>query len=84
MLAEPLYEVTKPERFLGGKGVNFFSLNTSRTAIFKQTDFAGTVTCPRFGSRCGTEDAPLVNSGIKEEYFFDSMKISPAALSLLN
>ena len=43
-----------------------FSRLIDLPAIFKPTDFAGTVACPAgFVSQHGTEDAPIVNSGIK-------------------
>jgi hypothetical protein len=69
----------------GGGGREFFIL-TPHTAIFKPTDSVGIVACPaRFESRRGTEDAPLISSGKRMiSKFFDSIKISPAALFLLN
>jgi hypothetical protein len=52
-----------------GEWVGIFFFLIPHTAIFKLTNLAGTVACPaRFGSRLGTEDAPLVSSGIKDEF----------------
>jgi hypothetical protein len=49
------------EKFVknGNMNKNFFFI--PHTAIFKPTDFAGTVSCPAiFGSWHGTKDAPLL------------------------
>ncbi len=40
-------------------------------AILKPTNFAGPVSCPaKFGSRYGTENTPLVNSGIEDGFIY--------------
>ncbi len=62
MLVQMTRYTRNTNRYISNAGGwdGIFFLNKALAAIFKPTDFAGTIACPaRFRSERGTEEAPL-------------------------